>query len=105
MENNKIKLNLGCGNIILPGFTNCDLYDEKADIKCDVKDLPFEDNSVDEIVASHIIEHFDFREAQDVLKEWQRVLKRGGKLWIQSLPQTASTSGGDQDNFRLIQPE
>lgn len=40
------------------------------------------DNSVDGIVASHVLEHFSFREVPDVLKEWARVLKPGGMLKI-----------------------
>ena len=79
-----IKLNLGCGGMILPDYTNCDKYDERADLKCDVVDLPFDDNSVDHIYASHIIEHFDFYQAFDVLKEWRRVLKEGGSLAVET---------------------
>jgi hypothetical protein len=42
----------------------------------------YETGSVDEIRASHIFEHFSFREACGVLKEWARVLKPGGKIRI-----------------------
>ena len=37
--------------------------------------LPFEDNSVDLIYASHLLEYFDREEAVEVLSEWRRVLK------------------------------
>ena len=57
-----MKLNLGCGDQIMEGYINCDLYDEKAEVKCNVKQLPFEDNSAENIYASHIIEHFDYYE-------------------------------------------
>ena len=79
-----MKLNLGCGDMILKGFTNCDLYNPAADVKCDARLLPFEDNSVEEIYTSHVIEHFDFKEVFEVLKEWKRVLKEGGKLVIET---------------------
>jgi predicted SAM-dependent methyltransferase len=79
-----MKLNLGCGGDLLPGYINCDKYYEKADIICDVNKLPFEDNSVEEIFACHIIEHFDFREAFVVLEEWKRVLKDGGLLIVET---------------------
>ena len=46
--------------------------------------MSFDDNFSDEILASHVIEHFDFKEAFDVLKEWKRVLKVGGKLIIET---------------------
>lgn len=79
-----MKLNLACGDMILDGYINCDLYNPKAEIKCDVKNLPFEDNTFEYIFASHIIEHFDFYEAFDVLKEWYRVLKPGGVIHIET---------------------
>jgi predicted SAM-dependent methyltransferase len=47
-------------------------------------DYPFSDNSVDEIMAYHLIEHFDFMQGQDVLREWHRVLKPGGRLHIET---------------------
>ena len=79
-----LNLNLGCGPMIVPGYINCDKYDENADVMCDVTELPFDSDSVDTIYASHIIEHFDFMEAFDVLTEWKRVLKVGGILSIET---------------------
>lgn len=38
----------------------------------------FEDNSVDVLYASHVLEYFDQIEVIDVLREWYRVLKKGG---------------------------
>lgn len=78
-----IKLNLACGDLIFPGYINVDLYSEKADVKADVKQLPFPDDYADEILAMHIIEHFDFHEGFVVLQEWKRVLKPNGKLVIE----------------------
>ena len=42
----------------------------------------FEDNSVDLIYSSHVIEYFDREEIFDVLKEWNRILKKDGILRI-----------------------
>ncbi len=100
-----IKLNLACGDIIVPDFINIDLYNPKAQIKADVKFLPFKDNSVDYIWASHIIEHFHYFEAFDVLREWYRVLKVGGKLMIET-PNLLSSAkkfveGNEQDRINL----
>lgn len=52
------------------------------DILCDARKIPLEDCTADVIVASHIIEHFSYRETISVLKEWIRLLKIGGKLVI-----------------------
>jgi len=50
------------------------------DIVADVLSLPLEDSTVDEIVASHILEHTPFY--SDALGEWKRVLKPGGRVVV-----------------------
>jgi len=81
-------LNLGCGDDIIrevdKDWINCDMYSSKSDVKCDIKCLPFEDDSVDLVYTSHVIEHFDFKEAFEVLKEWKRVLKPGGIIYMET---------------------
>ena len=55
-----MKLNLGCGSKILEGYTNVDKFDYyKPDIVHDleVTPYPFKENSVDEILMSHVLEH------------------------------------------------
>lgn len=52
------------------------------DIVGDAQNLPFKDNSFLEIKAHHIIEHFSKKKAENVLREWFRVLKIGGTLDI-----------------------
>jgi len=58
----------------------------EVDIVCDAADLSqFADNSVDQIYASHVLEHFFYAlngELLQVLAEWKRVLKPGGQLLI-----------------------
>jgi glycosyltransferase involved in cell wall biosynthesis len=83
----KLKLHLACGHDYTEGYINIDLYapeDAVCDARFDVMKLPYPDNSVDEIKAFHIIEHFHFFEIQEVLKEWYRVLKPGGRLWLET---------------------
>ena len=46
----------------------------------DIINLPFIDNSVSIIYASHVFEYFDREEAVNVLKEWRRVLRHDGIL-------------------------
>lgn len=87
MENGLIRLNLGCGNRHLPGFVNVDFADnwckKKPEIECDVRKLPLPDDYADEVHAYHVFEHFYRYEAEDVLTEWVRVLKPGGKLVLE----------------------
>lgn len=79
-----MKLNLACGDDYIPGYINADLYAEKVDERFDVKTIPYPDNTFDEVKAFHIIEHFHWMEGQEVLKEWARVLKPGGRLHIET---------------------
>lgn len=72
-----LKLNIGAGNTNIEGFTPID-----RNRGSEAYPLPYEDGSVDEILASHILEHFSFRDAMTALKEWVRVLKPGGRIRI-----------------------
>lgn len=82
-----LKLNLGCGNKRLDGYVNVDFPDNYSkkppDVSCDIRELPYEDNSVDEVLAVHVIEHFHLWEVPDILKEWTRVLKPGGQMILE----------------------
>lgn len=74
---NPIKLNLGAGGHAIPGFTPLDRSTGQ-----EVYPLAYADNSVDEIRASHILEHFSHQQTFNVIREWVRVLKPGGVLRI-----------------------
>lgn len=78
-----MKLNLGGGDLKFPDFINVDLS-EGADLKHDLRNpLPYENKSVDEIIAIHVIESFYQWELPKILKDWQRVLKTNGKITIE----------------------
>jgi GT2 family glycosyltransferase len=83
--NKHIKLNLGSGGIHIPGYLSVDNFDPRTHILMDATKLDFEDNTVEEIIASHLFEHINPYKAVDTLKEWLRVLKPGGKL-IMEMP-------------------
>lgn len=59
----------------LPGFT---VVDRKSG--GEAYPLNYPDNSADEIRASHVLEHFSHRKTHEVLADWLRVLKPGGRL-------------------------
>lgn len=79
-----IRLNLGGRGTRIVGFLNVDLSSEHdVDLKTDVSDLScFYNDSIDEIYASQILEHFPHTKTESVLKEWYRVLKPGAKITI-----------------------
>ena len=76
------KLHLGCGAKYIPGFEHIDSAPFSHLRYCtDVSNLKmYEDNSVDLIYASHVLEHFGRHEYVSVLKEWFRVLRPRGVL-------------------------
>ncbi len=80
-----IKLNLGCGIFYKPGYENIDKFESGiADKEVDILSLPYEDNSISVIEASHIVEHFDVTQLPFLLAEMFRVLEPGGELSIES---------------------
>lgn len=83
-----MKINIGCGPMVLDGWTNCDIQvSPKAprppEILCDVKSIPLEDECADVVMALHLLEHFYQWEAPAVVQEWRRLLKPGGKLILE----------------------
>ena len=72
-----MKLNIGAGDSVLDGFTPVDrLHGQEA------YPLPHETGSVEEVYASHVLEHFPHSETMAVIAEWVRVLKPGGRIRI-----------------------
>jgi predicted SAM-dependent methyltransferase len=76
-----MKINLGSGKKMLKGWVNVDI--EGADVNCDIRKLPFDDESAEEVMAVHVFEHIPYKENLDTLIEWRRVLKDGGRLILE----------------------
>ncbi|UCF49090.1 MAG: methyltransferase domain-containing protein [Thermoplasmatales archaeon] len=80
-----MKLNIGCGKIYKDGFINLDAFDSTvADRIMTANDLKFPSNTIEQIQACQLIEHFGLIKTLYVLAEWFRVLKPGGKLLIET---------------------
>jgi len=78
MNEDKIKIDIGCGLNKKEGFIGIDLNSEThPDIVASAFDLPFENEGVDEIYSSHLVEHFSPDEAKLFFDEIYRVLKKG----------------------------
>ncbi len=94
-----MKLHVGCGQRFLPGYKHLDArkFPHVDYVTDDLAHLSmFEDNSIDEIYACHVLEHIPRSKIRtgstangivndnvqageiEVLKEWYRVLKQGG---------------------------
>ena len=76
-----IKINMGCGwRDFGKDWIHIDGGDYDHLDSRDIVNLPFKDNSVDLIYASHVIEYFDRVEIIEVLNKWKSKLKSGGTL-------------------------
>ncbi len=80
-----MKLHLGCGTKKLPGWINVDSVKGcQPDLLHDLmQPFPYQDQTVDEILAEDLLEHFDKYMRVLVFSEWARVLKVGGAITIQ----------------------
>lgn len=126
-DNNKkeIRLNLGCGGRPLPGYINVDMdsleelkaryplqqFPEDVEVRnYDVFNMPFPDNSVDEIRADSFIEHLSFIEEPKFFHEVKRVIRKGGifelstpdfedavKLWLSAKDDWKDFYRNDED--------
>ncbi len=80
-----IVLDIGCGDTQywIPEGKRIRLDinpDVEPDVVADARALPFEDCFADMVYSSHLLEHFSIRDTINILKEWIRVLKIGGKF-------------------------
>ncbi|MGJ8683495.1 MAG: class I SAM-dependent methyltransferase [Nonlabens sp.] len=62
-------------------YTTTDLLSPLADVKADICNLPFENDSYDFILCNHVLEHIP--DDETAMKELYRVLKPGGKAILQ----------------------
>jgi len=78
MQEQLVRLDIGAGSALEDGWSSWDIKDGR-----DCRDLSaLADESVDEIRASHVLEHISYFETQATLVEWNRVLKPNGRLYV-----------------------
>lgn len=82
-------------------YTTADLLSPLADVKADVCDLPFQDNSFDVVFCNHVLEHV--LDDAKAMSELYRVLKPGG-LGIFQIPQEIERATTYED-FSITSPE
>ena len=104
-----MKLNLGCGQNKRDGFVNIDKYATFApDLVWDLErtPYPFEDGSVTEIAATHVLEHLG--QTTDlflaIIKELHRILAPGGTIEIKVPHFQSDGYWGDPTHVRPITP-
>lgn len=76
-------------------YTTTDLNSPLADVKADICDLPFEDDSYDVIFCNHVLEHIP--DDTKAMQELYRILKPGGMAILQ-IPQDLQRAQTFEDN-------
>lgn len=102
LSGKRMRLHLGSGDKIWPGFLNCDLHAD-ADVQVDCQNLPFEADYADEIHSIHFVEHIPRLNLENMLMNWHRVLKPGGKIFLElpCLNKIADNIKNGEKNLRL----
>lgn len=83
-------------------YTTTDLLSPLADVKADICNLPFEDNSYDVILCNHVLEHIP--DDTKAMQELYRVLKPSG-MGIFQIPQDLSRATTFSDDTIVDQKE
>lgn len=76
-------------------YTTSDLESPIADVKADICDLPFKDNSFDVVFCNHVLEHIT--DDKKAMQELFRVMKRGG-FGVFQIPQDLLRETTFEDN-------
>lgn len=79
-----LKVHLGAGPVNIQGWINVDAraYDHIHLVAKGFELAEFSDGSISEIYMCHVLEHFSFAEAEDLLKRLKRKLCVGGLIRI-----------------------
>lgn len=77
-----LKLNLGCGHILLDGYANVDMRPlPGVEVVAALDRLPFEPGTVGEIFSAHVLEHFPVETLRRrLLPYWHDLLVPGGEF-------------------------
>ncbi len=80
----KKKLNLGCGSTFHEDWVQLDFTSSKPGVFAHnlLQGIPCDDNTLDIVYHSHVLEHFSKKDGIDFIKECYRVLKPNGILRI-----------------------
>lgn len=96
-------LNLGCGFKKMEGAINVDAFSCcSPDVQWDLNTFPYpwDDNSVDEILMSHVLEHIpDWWQA---FNECARILKPGGRYEVRVPDESSATALTYRDHFHVF---
>ena len=100
-----MRLNLGCGNDYQNGWVNIDISPmARCDVVADLsKGIPYADNTVDEVIAIHFLEHLE--DTIFIMNEIWRVCKNGALVHIEVPDQSSLMAFADPTHKRVFNRE
>jgi len=80
-----MKLNIGCGNDYRQGWVNVDTGNCRKDLHHDIESLPlpFADNTFDEVLMMHVLEHVERKHFPDFMRELHRICRPDALIHIE----------------------
>jgi SAM-dependent methyltransferase len=96
------RLDVACGSNKMPGFFGVDIAGKDVDVTWDLEKFPwpFPDNSVDEIVCNHYIEHT--KDLIAFMNELYRIMVPGGSALIRAPYYNSMRAWQDPTHTRAI---
>jgi SAM-dependent methyltransferase len=100
-----MKLHLGCGNDYKKGYINIDASKDVNPDKVwnlEKTPLPFKDNSVDEVLAFHVLEHIN--NFIPLMHELHRICRKDALIWIKTPFYSSWGQFNDPTHVRFFTP-
>ena len=105
IERQFLGLQFGPGEFKIADFLNIDAYTfANCDVVANTNKIKLASHCTETIYASHLFEHVDRYKARNVLMEWYRLLKPGGKLYI-LVPDLEALSRLYLENIEIYETE
>jgi hypothetical protein len=78
-----IKLHIGCGDDIKPGFVNIDEFNPRAEQQIPIQAINYPHNTIDLIEGNMVIEHLPLNDVREFLSKAYKMLKTDGQLILE----------------------
>ena len=97
-----LRLQVGCGRDVLPGWVNMDIEPIPGAIRADVLHIPVRDRTFNYVLAPHVLEHIP--DVKGAIAELARVLRPGGTLEIRAPDYRHENAFTDLEHVHFFTP-